>query len=190
MYSLKVRGVVQTEDKTPQKGASKEGAGSSAQASPSSAVDADPLIESSAAAAAGEVDQLSFSAGNPRVEHITGLVHLYRHITEDAEPSSFENDAKPPPPTTTAAVTPPPERSAQLCVISLPPDMGFPEFCTFLGAYFERVKEIRLVRRDLAARASCLVLLRFDAQEAADGFYTDFNGKPVSYFNYFIEILR
>lgn len=27
-----------------------------------------------------EIDQVTFSAGNPRVEHITGVVHLYRHI--------------------------------------------------------------------------------------------------------------
>lgn len=42
-----------------------------------------------------------------------------------------------------------------------------------------QVREIRLVRRE--GRSSvCLVLLRFDAQPSADGFYRDFNGRPVS----------
>lgn len=41
-----------------------------------------------------------------------------------------------------------------------------------------QVREIRLVRRE--GRSSvCLVLLRFDAQASADGFYRDFNGRPV-----------
>jgi hypothetical protein len=41
-----------------------------------------------------------------------------------------------------------------------------------------QVREVRLVRRE--GRSSvCLVLLRFDAQTAADGFFRDFNGRPV-----------
>ena len=40
------------------------------------------------------------------------------------------------------------------------------------------MREIRLVRRE--GRSSvCLVLLRFDMQPSADGFYRDFNGRPV-----------
>ena len=30
-------------------------------------------------------DSVGFSAGNPRVEHITGVVHLFRHIPPGAE---------------------------------------------------------------------------------------------------------
>ena len=29
-------------------------------------------------------DAVSFSAGNPRVEHLTGKVHLYRQVSSDA----------------------------------------------------------------------------------------------------------
>lgn len=28
-------------------------------------------------------DEVSFSAGNPRVEHVTGKVHLYRQVSSD-----------------------------------------------------------------------------------------------------------
>ena len=46
------------------------------------------------------------------------------------------------------------------------------------AALLVQVREIRLVRRE--GRSSvCLVLLRFDAQTSADGFYRDFNGRPV-----------
>lgn len=31
------------------------------------------------------------------------------------------------------------ERTEQLCVLALPPDMGFPEFCTFMGSHFAKV---------------------------------------------------
>lgn len=70
-------------------------------------------------------------------------------------------------------------RGEQLCVLGLPPDTGFAEFCTFLGGYFDKVKDIRLVRREGGANV-CLVLLRFHTCQAADDFYKDFNGKPVS----------
>jgi BRCA1-associated protein len=118
------------------------------------------------------VDLLNFSAGNPRVEHITGIVHLYRHLIDEEDAGLATEKSS------SAPSGLPPSRTEQLCVLSLPPDMGFPELCTFLGAYFDRVKEIRLVRRDSAAKSTCLVLLNFDAQDAADGFYIDFNGKP------------
>lgn len=180
MYSLKVRGVVQKNDASPfdkVDPSDEEKCSSSQQASPQTA------SPRGTANASGEVDQLSFSAGNPRVEHLTGVVHLYRHLTEDGALPSGNGDGTSHGPTHSSHSSSqtrhlPPNRSEQLCVLALPPDMGFPEFCTFLGAYFDRVKEVRLVRRDSAAKSTCLVLLRFDAQDAADGFYTDFNGEP------------
>lgn len=128
-----------------------------------------------------EFDLVSFSAGNPRVEHITGVVHLYRHIP-DAEnvESHFDDDMSS---GNQGGTVLPKHRGRDLCVLSIPPDMGFAEFCTFLSGYFENVKAIRLVRREGSSKsASCLVLLHFDKQEAADGFYKEFNAKPVSFF--------
>lgn len=113
-------------------------------------------------------EQLSFSAGNPRVEHITGIVHLYRDIKED-ECRSGDDDVE------DCSET---QKSCQLCVMSTPPDMGFAEFCTFLGLYFDKVNEIRLVRRDGVTSANHLVLLQFESQASADGFYEEYNGKP------------
>lgn len=119
------------------------------------------------------VDQLDFSAGNPRVEHVTGVVHLYRELDDvPKETGGTEGYACP------GEVGLPTGRNCQICVMSTPPDMGFAEFCTFLGCYFEKVKQIRLVRRD-GGKACHLVLLSFCDQESADGFYKEYNGKPV-----------
>jgi len=178
MYSLKVRGTPQNEDNKSSAQRAKTYAPSSSIFPPSKP--SSPDSAGTTHAEDTDIDLLNFSAGNPRVEHITGVVHLYRHLIDDQddaglapEKQSFSTDTSTP-----SSGLPPPSRTEQLCVLSLPPDMGFPELCTFLGAYFDRVKEIRLVRRDSAAKSTCLVLLRFDAQDAADGFYTDFNGKP------------
>jgi BRCA1-associated protein len=161
MYSLVVRGKKGGRPApAPEQGA---GTSASAQASPTPSGAASPR-------AAAEVDQVAFSAGNPRVEHITGVVHLYRHIPADggAHPSGDDGGGGGPLPE---------GRGQQVCVLALPPDMGFSEFCAFLGAYFARVRDVRLVRRDTAT-SSCLVLLTFDSPAAADGFYTAFNGQP------------
>lgn len=176
MYSLKVRGTVQNEDKKSSGHRTKTDTPSSS-SSPSSKPSS---TDTTGTAHDGDIDidLLNFSAGNPRVEHITGVVHLYRHLIDDEDASLATEKQFFSANTSAPSSGLPPSRTEQLCVLSLPPDMGFPELCTFLGAYFDRVKDIRLVRRDSAAKSTCLVLLRFDAQGAADGFYTDFNGKP------------
>lgn len=119
------------------------------------------------------VDHLDFSAGNPRVEHVTGVVHLYRELEDVRGESGREAEDTGP-----GEVGLPKGRNCQICVMSTPPDMGFAEFCTFLGLYFEKVKQIRLVRRD-GGKACHLVLLSFCDQESADGFYKEYNSKPV-----------
>ncbi|KAL4855291.1 BRCA1-associated protein [Chlorella vulgaris] len=165
------------------------------------------------AAGVDEVDQIAFSAGNPRVEHLVGRVSLFRHLPppgavpasqQAAEhqarqfqeprkpgPSKLGRDVDPGPSASSASplaaaadgaveaqhVDLPAGRNPQLCILALPADMGFAELCTFMGAYFQHVRDMRLVRRE--GRSSvCLVLLRFGAQQAADDFYRDFNGRP------------
>lgn len=120
-------------------------------------------------------EHLCFSAGNPRVEHVTGVVHLYRDTEIDGEKCVTGNL-----PQNARGEEGPPEaqKSCQLCVMSTPPDMGFAEFCTFLGMYFDKVNEVRLVRRDGGPGASHLVLLQFESQTSANGFYDEYNGKP------------
>lgn len=137
-----------------------------------------------------ETDHIIFSAGNPRVEHMVGRVHLYRHLAphigdsatdakqkQAAGGSAVGNSGEIEPEPAGEGAGLPPGRNEQLCILALPADMGFAELCTFMGAYFEHVREVRLVRRE--GRSSvCLVLLRFESQRWADDFFRDFNGKP------------
>ena len=69
-------------------------------------------------------------------------------------------------------------RCERLCILALPADLGVADLCVFVGGYLPRVREMRMVRRE-DGRALCLVLLRFDSQASADGFYADFNNRPV-----------
>jgi BRCA1-associated protein len=176
MYSLVVR-----EDASAAPSAAASGAPSPS-ATPKAARAARGAADAAADANASDAgDQLGFSAGNPRVEHITGAVHLYRHLAEaegdGGGAAGAERDggggAAP-------AGALPPGRRPQLCVLALPPDMGFPELCAFLGGYAQRVRDVRLVRREGggAAGGARLVLLTFADQAAADGFFSDFNGRP------------
>lgn len=70
-------------------------------------------------------------------------------------------------------------RGLQLCCLALPGDMSVAEYCTFCGAYLEHIREMRVLRRESSQRALCMVLIRFDCQDNADGFFVANNGKPV-----------
>ena len=71
------------------------------------------------------------------------------------------------------------DRSERLCVLAMPLDMGVAEFCSFVGAYLPKLREMRVVRRE-DGKTVCLILLRFDSLETADSFFQDFDDKPVS----------
>lgn len=67
---------------------------------------------------------------------------------------------------------------AQLCVLSLPAGVGFANFCSFVGAFLARIRELRVVRRE-GGRGSCMVLLQFKDVNTADSFYANYNDRPV-----------
>lgn len=64
-------------------------------------------------------------------------------------------------------------------MLAMPLDMGVAEFCSFVGAYLPKLREMRVVRRE-DGKSVCLILLRFDSLETADSFFHDFHDKPVS----------
>lgn len=61
----------------------------------------------------------------------------------------------------------------------MPLDMGVAEFCSFVGAYLPKLREMRVVRRE-DGKSVCLILLRFESLEIADSFFCDYHDKPVS----------
>lgn len=111
-------------------------------------------------------DTIQFSAGNPRVEHITGLVHLYRQVPstngkeEDVEVAQGQG--------------------LLLCCLAIPADMSVASFCEFTGAYLAHIRNVRVLRREAVSQSVCMVTMEFHDQKTADDFYNDFNGKPFS----------
>jgi len=125
-----------------------------------------------------------FSAGNPSVEHVTGIVHLYRRVPgrggEGEGDEGADDDA--------GAAT-------QLALLALPDDLGVSDLCDLLGGHLAGVRGIRLVRRmphQAAAEASAdttapppptgarLALLRFDAPATMAACRADLDGRPFS----------
>jgi BRCA1-associated protein len=147
--------------------------------------------------AGNSTESIAFSAGNPRVEHITGVVHLYRDLSENAvdeatTPSAQQVQAllrlacmttfkyAKQHPEGSALPHLQAERSTTLCCLSLPGDMSVANFCTFCGAYLAEMAEMRVLRREGSSRSMSMVLLYFKSQEVADSFYDDHSGRPVS----------
>ena len=71
------------------------------------------------------------------------------------------------------------DRSERLCVLAMPLDMGVADFCSFVGGYLPKLREMRFVRRE-DGKSVCLILLRFESLAIADSFFHDYHDKPVS----------
>ncbi|XP_042057208.1 BRAP2 RING ZnF UBP domain-containing protein 2-like [Salvia splendens] len=102
---------------------------------------------------------LNFSSGNPRIEEITGVMHLFRN---DASSDQL-----------------PIERNPLICVLGVPNHTTYADFCQFCGPFIQNMLEMRIVRTEgLEDRYS--VLIRLDDQKSADYFYKLYNGKCFS----------
>ncbi|XP_051116326.1 BRAP2 RING ZnF UBP domain-containing protein 2 [Andrographis paniculata] len=114
--------------------------------------------DSSASATA---EALHFSSGNPRIEEIRGVVHLYR---DDLSRSSAQL---------------PVERKPLVVILGVPNHMTYADFCQFCGSFIQHISEMRIVRTEgLEDRYS--ILIRLDEQNSADSFHKHFNGKLFS----------
>ncbi|KAL6771738.1 hypothetical protein ACKKBG_A27625 [Auxenochlorella protothecoides x Auxenochlorella symbiontica] len=159
MYSVKVTGT--------------SGPGEPASSKQQALLAEDSGVGTSSGALSEDVqDLVPFSAGNPRVEHLTGTVRLYRHAPRPTPRAPPWNRG----PNTDPDL--PEGRGPRLCILALPQDMGFAELSTFMGPHFSKASEVRLVRREGGARAARLVLLRFAAQKDADAFFLQHNDRP------------
>ncbi|KAL2493483.1 zinc finger (C3HC4-type RING finger) family protein [Abeliophyllum distichum] len=104
---------------------------------------------------------LHFSCGNPTIEEIRGVMHLYRDDVA-SPPSQL-----------------PVERRPLLCVLGVPNHMTYADFCQFCGSFIQHMLEMRIVRNE--GMEDCYsILIKFDDQDSADNFYKHFNGKRFS----------
>ncbi len=154
------------------------------------------------------VTSIDFTTGNPKVEFITGRVHLYReqHTVSDrttlVDMGCMGRMGNPPSTAARRHGDEQQQRGRGERHSLLPRDPGRhvrgrvrhksagharnPQpltrnrFCTFCGAYLSNIREMRVLRRESAsARVVCMVLVRFDGAEHAASFFADCNSKPV-----------
>ena len=66
-------------------------------------------------------------------------------------------------------------------MLAVPGELGFRDFCQFLGSYVSGIGKMWMVRReDAPSKTMCMALLQFDAVADAIAFVGDYNGRPFS----------
>ncbi|KAK6153763.1 hypothetical protein DH2020_013402 [Rehmannia glutinosa] len=119
------------------------------------------VVSSGDSSTSATAQALHFSSGNPRIEEIRGVVHLYH---DDVASSSAQL---------------PVDRKPLISVLGVPNHMTYADFCQFCGSFIHHILEMRIVRTEgLEDRYS--ILIRLDDQNSADSFYKHFNGKRFS----------
>ncbi|XP_061553806.1 BRCA1-associated protein isoform X2 [Phycodurus eques] len=124
---------------------------------------ADP-DEDAAAAAASSPDspskrlpeQISFFSGNPSVEVVHGIMHLYKtdkmtSLTEDVG------------------------RSAMVCILTVPAAMTSHDLMKLMAPFNDVMEHMKIIRDSTPNQY--MVLIKFSTQADADSFYTACNGR-------------
>ncbi|KAL6844476.1 hypothetical protein ACP4OV_026149 [Aristida adscensionis] len=120
---------------------------------------------------------------NPRVHHTRGVIHLYRSSSSSTTSSSYasavaatsSSSSGPAAPQPAADSLLPPWRGTCLLVLAVPTRVSPDDFVRFCGPYVERASDIRFIRDD-GVEDRYSVLVEFEDQKSADGFYLDLNG--------------
>eukprot|EP01114_Cavostelium_apophysatum_P021035 TRINITY_DN7222_c0_g1_i1.p1 TRINITY_DN7222_c0_g1~~TRINITY_DN7222_c0_g1_i1.p1 ORF type:complete len:518 (+),score=119.39 TRINITY_DN7222_c0_g1_i1:63-1616(+) len=107
-------------------------------------------------------DSMQFFSGNPAVEEIEGVIHLYKNETKPGEKEL-----------TIGSI--PVNKGQLLCVLAVPSYMSPSDFAAFTGAYHKNIKNMRIIRDSNPTKY--MVLIKFTDQDSTDEFYLQFNGK-------------
>ncbi|KQJ84968.1 BRCA1-associated protein [Brachypodium distachyon] len=124
------------------------------------------------------------SARNPRIQHTRGILHLYRSST--SSPASSYASAVAATPSSSSYSGPtapqlpcdsllPSWRGTRLLVLAVPTRVSSDDFVRFCGPYVEHASDIRVISDD-GVEDRYSVLVEFEDQKSADGFYLDLNG--------------
>lgn len=145
-------------------------------------------VEESAteSAASTSLETFPFSSGNPRIERICGVVHLYRPTPVQAEATGAQGVQPHALPVTDT-----------VCALGVPGGLSVADFCAFVGAMLPRVKDMRIVRDERGKVAASegttekqpgagheevftyAVLMRFDTPSSAEEFFRFYHGRAV-----------
>ncbi|XP_070372170.1 BRCA1-associated protein isoform X4 [Equus asinus] len=101
-------------------------------------------------------EQISFFSGNPSVEIVHGIMHLYK----TNKMTSLKEDVR---------------RSAMLCILTVPATMTSHDLMKFVAPFNEVIEQMKIIRDSTPNQY--MVLIKFSAQADADSFYMACNGR-------------
>nr|XP_023867673.1 BRCA1-associated protein-like isoform X2 [Salvelinus alpinus] len=101
-------------------------------------------------------DQISFFSGNPSVEIVHGIMHLYK----TNKMTSLTEDVR---------------RSAMLCILTVPTTMTSHDLMKFVAPFYDVMEHMKIIRDSTSNQY--MVLIKFSSQADADSFYTACNGR-------------
>ncbi|KAG2470541.1 BRAP protein, partial [Polypterus senegalus] len=101
-------------------------------------------------------DQISFFSGNPSVEIVHGIMHLYK----TNKMTSLTEDVR---------------RSAMLCILAVPATMTSHDLMKFVAPFNDVMEHMKIIRDSTPNQY--MVLVKFSSQADADSFYATCNGR-------------
>uniref|UniRef100_A0A7D9NK00 BRCA1-associated protein n=1 Tax=Xenopus tropicalis TaxID=8364 RepID=A0A7D9NK00_XENTR len=101
-------------------------------------------------------EQITFFSGNPSVEIVHGIMHLYK----TNKMTSLKEDVR---------------RSAMLCILTVPATMTSHDLMKFVASFNEVIEHMKIIRDSTPNQY--MVLIKFSSQADADSFYMANNGR-------------
>ncbi|RVE66239.1 hypothetical protein OJAV_G00124110 [Oryzias javanicus] len=101
-------------------------------------------------------DQISFFSGNPSVEIVHGIMHLYK----TNKMTSLTEDVR---------------RSAMVCILTVPATMTSHDLMKLMAPFNEVMEHMKIIRDSTPNQY--MVLIKFCSQADADSFYATCNGR-------------
>lgn len=101
-------------------------------------------------------DQIAFFSGNPSVEIVHGIMHLYK----TNKMTSLSEEVR---------------RSAMLCILTVPSTMTSHDLMRFVAPFNDVMDHMKIIRDSTPNQY--MVLIKFSTQADADSFYTACNGR-------------
>ncbi|KAK2887932.1 BRCA1-associated protein [Channa argus] len=101
-------------------------------------------------------DQISFFSGNPSVEIVHGIMHLYK----TNKMTSLTEDVR---------------RSAMVCILTVPATMTSHDLMKLMAPFNDVMEHMKIIRDSTPNQY--MVLIKFSTQADADSFYTACNGR-------------
>nr|CAJ86062.1 H0821G03.13 [Oryza sativa] len=187
MFSLLIQSVDFTDDAAAAAATAVAAGETSGTSHPLSPRSGDPLPITTSASVTAPLElpgaTSASPARNPKINYTRGILHLYRSSSSSSTASYASAVAATPSSSSSGPAAPqlasdcllPPWRGTRLLVLAVPTHVSPDDFVRFCGPYIEHASDIHVVRDD-GVEDRYSVLVEFEDQKSADGFYLDLNG--------------